>query len=550
MPLADHVPEFTNSPESFAFASQTLQDCLQNHPACSSSSSDSQAHFLPSRLVEVGDSTSKQVRVVETNDIRDDLDDDERYCALSHCWGPPSTITTQLNDERYESYLQGIPLSDLPKTFHDAVLFTRELDCKYIWIDSLCIIQGNRDDWLREGAQMCDIYENSLVTLAAASSPNGHGGLFYEAPRMELVGYDDKTEQDYTVFARFDINHRFFSFPLMNRAWVLQERLLSPRTLYFTNQELVWECRSNNICQCSPVLGGFQNQVDGFPVNAKVQPPTADSSSASDPSTLIHKWHEVIQIYSQLNLTKPADKLMAVDGIAQFMAPIRQTRYLGGLWEDSFAHDLAWRVDMFEDLKEEGETTRPLELEAVAPTWCWASIGAQVLWRDEDLTCEPEESFEVVKWPVPAEPQGVQHWETSSDGDDGEGTPLQVRGVLVKTTMAEADLVVNSSPCFYEDGEEWTPSEGHTKDDEPLYCLRLLQGEALLYSLALRLVGSEEEGVFVRHGMLIFGADPDKENDVWNSRSSERRERFSTRDYQKGYPQWWIGEDVRTITIL
>jgi hypothetical protein len=494
------------------FASLALSQCLETHRSCDNAESG----FVPSRLVEVGRADATEIRVIET---KGQNLTSQRYCALSHCWGPPSSITTQLNDKTYEEYQKGIPMEALPKTFHDAVIFTRELDCRYLWIDSLCIIQGNRDDWLREGGNMCKIYENSLVTLAAASSSSGRGGLFYESPRLELAG------EDYTVFAKFDVNHRFFSFPLMNRAWVLQERLLSPRTLYFTKQELVWECRSSNVCQCSPVLGGFMHAVNGFPVNSKMQPAKTKSSA----SELVERWHQVVQVYSQLNLTQTTDKLMAVDGIAQYMAPIRGGRYVAGVWEDSFAVDLAWWVDMFEE-------NRARTIDWV-PSWSWVSMGLEVTWDREVVACDPELNFSVVEWPETLE------------GRQSAGH-LRVRGFLVKTTPAEADVVVNSSPCLYEDCAEWTPSEGHTKDDEPLYCLRILRSNDRVYSLALRKVGTEDGNLFQRHGLLVYPADPEEDNDVWKSRDMTPRHKFSPRIYQKGHPQWWTDGEVCTVTII
>ncbi|KAJ4186394.1 hypothetical protein NW755_007689 [Fusarium falciforme] len=316
VPLFDDLPTSTDSDESSDFALGALKECLGNHSLCENAPDG----FLPSRLVEVLETS---VRVVDTHDL-DPVQ--TKYLALSHCWGPPETITAQLNNETYEEYTKEIPAAALPKTFKDAIAVTRKLGYRYIWIDSLCIIQHNVECWIKEGSQMCQIYENSLVTLAAASSPSGQGGLFYNSPKIEITGTIPESGQEYRLFARFNFNHRFFDYPLMNRAWVMQERLLSPRTLYFTSQELVWECRSRNVCQCSPILGGFRAQVYGFPDNSKLQPTEAHL----DTSALISKWYEVVEIYTQLKLSHPGDKLMAIDGIAQYMAPMRESQHFAG----------------------------------------------------------------------------------------------------------------------------------------------------------------------------------------------------------------------------
>ncbi|KAI2615400.1 heterokaryon incompatibility protein-domain-containing protein [Hypoxylon sp. NC1633] len=526
VPLERHLPTATYSEESYAFATQALLQCLTSHKLCNNQTGD----FLPLRLVDVGTSGASSVRVIETLGMDPTA---AKYCALSHCWGPPETITTQLNDRTYEEYKKGIPVSALPKTFFDAVVFTRKLGQRYIWIDSLCIIQGNRDDWLTEGAKMCKIYENSLVTLSAASSSNGHGGLFYKYERLEIAGGTPQSSgQPYRVFARFAVNHRFFDFPLMNRAWVLQERLLSPRTLFFTSQELVWECRSCNVCQCSPILGGFTAQTAGFPVNSKLQP----IEKHLEGSALVSKWHEVVEVYSQLKLTKGSDKLMAIDGIAQYMGPIRGSQVYAGLWTDSLASDLAWTVDTF-------DRNRSRALEWRAPTWSWASMDSEIRWLNKDQVLETESHFAVERWPEVNQSGEIQPWaRTSPDAC------LRLRGVLVKTTLAEADIVVGSSPCYFGDSAEWSPLAGHTQDDEPFYCLRLLESKECFYSLVLRRAGFEGQNLYSRHGLLIFNGDPNRENDVWNSRDKTRTK--WSRNLQKGYPQWWIGESIGVVNII
>ncbi|PMD19341.1 heterokaryon incompatibility, partial [Hyaloscypha hepaticicola] len=69
-------------------------------------------------------------------------------------------------------------LATLPKTFQDAVLITRDLGVRYLWIDSLCIIQDSDEDWEQEAARMSEVYANGYVMLAAHGSENCHGGCF------------------------------------------------------------------------------------------------------------------------------------------------------------------------------------------------------------------------------------------------------------------------------------------------------------------------------------------------------------------------------------
>jgi hypothetical protein len=84
------------------------------------------------------------------------------YVSLSHCWGDsvyPAKTTSQTLDQNRKS----IPWSTLPKTFQDAIFFTRWLRIRYLWIDSLCIIQDSREDWLEESVKMMHIYQNLML---------------------------------------------------------------------------------------------------------------------------------------------------------------------------------------------------------------------------------------------------------------------------------------------------------------------------------------------------------------------------------------------------
>jgi len=137
-------------------------------------------------------------------------------------------------------------IDDLSNTFRDAVRITRELGGRYLWIDSLCIIQDNEDDWAREAKVMAKVYANSHCTLAALSSKNSTEGC-----RLFLI------QHTISSFVDLDVNYwgpmriRVFdpepvswgiSGPLTLRAWTLRERELSRRNIHFGEGQLLWEC--------------------------------------------------------------------------------------------------------------------------------------------------------------------------------------------------------------------------------------------------------------------------------------------------------------------
>jgi hypothetical protein len=154
--------------------------------------------------------------------------------------------------------LKLIEYENLSQTFKDAVPITRSLGLRYLWIDSLCIIQEetNNLDWEREASKMAAVYSNALVTIAATGARDGTGGCFNEENGKEIWVSDEKYAT-YSAHVRRYIEHpdlddiELSEFPLSTRGWVHQERLLSPRFLHFGKREIAWECMEQSLCECA-----------------------------------------------------------------------------------------------------------------------------------------------------------------------------------------------------------------------------------------------------------------------------------------------------------
>lgn len=310
---------------------------------------------LPSRLVHVGSSID-EVRLVRT------AHGQGRYICLSHCWGGRETLkTTRAN---LASHMRSLPSYEIPKSFREAMDICRWLGVQYIWIDSLCIVQDDQNDWERESKAMCNIYENSYLTLAATSARNSEDGLFNNknAAAVEVEGWSAEGVP-YSLLAQQCLGHPEIytgisdiieRWPLLSRAWVFQERLMSPRVLHFTNQELWWECRAETWCEC----GGIKS-IGKDKYQKAIMLQTGKS--------LIQIWHDAIERYSELNMTMEADKLPALSGLASQMATRRSCHFLAGLWEDSLVIDMLW-------LGYGGTTNSTWR----APSWSWAAIQGLV----------------------------------------------------------------------------------------------------------------------------------------------------------------------------
>lgn len=160
-----------------------MQHCIDNHDKCrrtiaAGNIDDTAQPEMPRRVLDVSD---EKVRLIDTS-----LDGEPRtghYAALSHCWGPKQLLTT--TQATFRSRIDGIAFEDLPRTFQDAVTVTRTLCLRYIWIDSLCIVQDSHQDWLTESAKMGTVYQDASIVIAASGASEGSEGCFI--PRTNIA---------------------------------------------------------------------------------------------------------------------------------------------------------------------------------------------------------------------------------------------------------------------------------------------------------------------------------------------------------------------------
>lgn len=216
-----------------------MDECDQNHPECKPSSSPG----LPTRLLCVGTQTSPVVKLYETQ-----TGDNMKYFALSHPWGSPPhfcTFTTNI-----EEHKKNINFDKLPRTFQHAVISTRSLGVQYLWVDSLCIIQGTDGDFQSEAKRMGDVFSQADCVLAASSATGQEDGFLHprEARNYLTVQQDDRPPI-YVCDHIDDFNKHVRDSYLNQRGWVLQERALARRTIYFTSKQTYFECGDGVRCE-------------------------------------------------------------------------------------------------------------------------------------------------------------------------------------------------------------------------------------------------------------------------------------------------------------
>ena len=222
---------------------------------------------LPSRVLDLS------TDVVKVVDARERCG---HYATLSHHWGGGKrpVCLTKASLTRFQDV--GIPFSELPKTYQDAITITRGLEenIRHLWIDSLCIIQDNADDWRAQSSQMQDVYGRGYLNICATHATSSNQGCFAHVlstatPRANKLSNSRVVVREARNQSHLDygVNYRFFEprgkppAPLLKRAWVLQERLPAPRVVYYDGAELLWECKAMHDCLRGgiTILAGFKH---------------------------------------------------------------------------------------------------------------------------------------------------------------------------------------------------------------------------------------------------------------------------------------------------
>jgi hypothetical protein len=318
-----------------------LQECLNNHDCGSAPSS------LPARLLAVKDDP---IHIEGT--LR--LPVNTKYCTLSHCWGPNPDLTWQLKRANLELYHTSIPAQAFSKTFQDAIYIVRSLGIDYLWVDSLCIIQEDEEDFQREATRMSTIYGNSYLNIAATSASSGKEGCLISKPFLPILKTFIKLEDKYyQAYPAYLYDYGFFETPLSSRAWCYQERILASRTLHFSKAQLFWDCNSKFATECFP---------SGLPASI-----TGGSDYSIEKKHLGSHWPEMVYEYTTCRLTDPHDKLVAFAGVVKRMEQQLHDKCYAGIWQNHIERNLLWCS--FHPRKVQGYR---------APSWSWAAIDGEI----------------------------------------------------------------------------------------------------------------------------------------------------------------------------
>ncbi|RFN49035.1 het-domain-containing protein [Fusarium flagelliforme] len=366
---------------------QWLQQCDRYHQGCkrtqtwSSSNSLGANKTLPTRVIAVNGINDERVHLLETNSSHKGS-----WVALSHQWGSGQQFRTLRTN--IKEHIAGIRLTDLPRTFRDAVKVTRAIGCPFLWIDSICIIQGPDGDFQQEAKQMEQVYSGAYCVLAASRCP-GHDAGFL-GPRKESQCISLRTDRDAQPFflreTIDDFQNHVLDGPLGGRGWVLQEHALARRTVYYTDYQCYFECGDGVRCE---TLTKMTNQRATF----LADPNFPRLMMKADKGAKILGYQDLYKMYSGLGLTLATDRPWAINGLQErIIAALGVQGGFGVFFEDNkegrrrglLRRSLLWRR-----ADKEGTLTPikfcPSPSGTKVPSWSWMAYTGSIEYIPADF---------------------------------------------------------------------------------------------------------------------------------------------------------------------
>ncbi|RMZ83421.1 hypothetical protein DV736_g6618, partial [Chaetothyriales sp. CBS 134916] len=309
------------------------------------------------------------------------------YFALSYVWGSSACLKITRENEHLFAIEDSLTHHSglIPQTILDAMELTSNFRQRYLWVDALCILQDDPQVLQSQIAAMKTIYSQSALMIAAAYGKDANAGLSRlrrgkhtaetTVEKIQGIGLAPKPQG-------FDdaVNQSVWN----TRAWTYQERLLSPRVLFFTEQQMFFKCE-----HCEEPRS---EDTAAFGTKRYTSPnPTSDGGSDLLPrqhsiNTVSYK--QVVEEYTRRNLTRPEDVIDAFAGVAEHLKHLFRSQLLYGLPETELVFALLW--------KPHGPFTRRTGKSdlnpnlALFPSWSWTGWEGQVKYNCGDLLVRVE----------------------------------------------------------------------------------------------------------------------------------------------------------------
>lgn len=319
-------------------------------------------------MVYVPPTSFKPLRLCITKDMRGG------YVALSYCWGKGNTFKT--TSGTIKDMLVGFDERSLPNLLRDAIEITRRMGFEWIWIDALCIIQDDLEDWNMQSSLMAQVYGNAAFTIAADLAQGTEDKILQPHNLMQSHNFGQGSRYCLQTLQHGWI--RMCDMPLYQRGWALQERILSTRILHFLDDQIAWECNTTLFQESSygpdkNAQGMLEDTVGHFAKNtcARFFYDKMHACNGLELESRIGIWNYMAQELAVREFTRENDRLPGVSGLASALEVPLLGRYLAGVWEHNPFLSMAWYTRYPEFLPSE----------YIAPSWSWAWIRSQLIWH-------------------------------------------------------------------------------------------------------------------------------------------------------------------------
>lgn len=359
MGFSNDIARSAGDPQCVDFIKEHVETCLKTHD-CAQEGGGA-LPLLPDRVIWIEAKNKSRIQLVEPRSIR------ARYIALSYCWGPVSPTTYLTNAATFQARKSGIEFPDLPPLFQDVVKTARALGIEYIWIDRLCIIQGDPEDFDTQAPKMGEIYGRATLSIAAASATTENDSIY--APREDKwmsvehrTGFNGASSikiRSRRLWSRLGTEKKGGDYGrISTRAWVWQERLLAARTVFFTPGGLKFECRRHSVWE------GYGEGRRGNSWSNQLDTITYSS------------WPKLIEEFTGRNISRPSDRIPAIVAVAKRVQRAKNWTPCWGLWANNLILGLGWAPKTIKS-QDGGHDCRPNE-GRYAPTWSWASVDGPI----------------------------------------------------------------------------------------------------------------------------------------------------------------------------